>query len=113
VVSRGQDFAGFRFKLGFFALIQPDGDILPGRTIYGDGHAGEQTNIGLNSLTSAKPLWFAGPDVVGSLRLSRKMPKILRAIQFEPEGGQDWPSALRTRFVSYSSTLLGFVDFRG
>ncbi len=75
-------------KLAFFALIQPDGDILPVRTIYGDGHVGEQTNIGLNPLTSEKPIWFAGPDIVASLLLTRKMPKILRAIRNEPEGVQ-------------------------
>ena len=39
-------------KLAFFALIQPDEDILPVRTIYGDGQSGNQTNIGLNPLTS-------------------------------------------------------------
>jgi hypothetical protein len=75
-------------KLAFFALIQPDGDILPVRTVYGDEHQGEQTNIGLNPLTSQKPTWFAGPDVVASLLLSRKMPKILRVIRFEPVGTQ-------------------------
>jgi len=75
-------------KLAFFALIQPDGDILPVRTVYGDGHAGEQTNIGLNPLTSEKPTWFAGPDVIGSLLLSGKTPKILRAIRFQPIGAQ-------------------------
>jgi hypothetical protein len=76
-------------KLAFFALIQPEGDILPVRTIYGDGNTGEQTNIGLNPLTSAKPIWFSGPDVVASLLLSGKMPKILRAIRFEPLGVQE------------------------
>jgi hypothetical protein len=75
-------------KLAFFALIQPDGDILPVRTVYGDGHVGEQTNIGLNPLTSAKPIWSAGPDVVASFLLSGKKPKILRAIRFEPVGSQ-------------------------
>ncbi len=75
-------------KLAFFALVQPDGDILPVRTIYGDGQADGQTNIGLNPLTSAKPIWFAGPDIVGSLLLSGKRPKILRAIHFDPVGVQ-------------------------
>ena len=75
-------------KLAFFALIQPDGDILPVRTVYGDGHAGEQTNIGLNPLTSDKPIWFAGPDIVGSLLLTGKPPKILDAIRFQPIGVQ-------------------------
>jgi DNA polymerase type B, organellar and viral len=75
-------------KLAFFALIQPDGDILPVRTIYGDGQSGDQTNIGLNPLTSEKPIWFAGPDIVGSTLLKGKAPKILRAIRIEPMGLQ-------------------------
>src|SRR5439155_15194284 len=49
-------------KLTFFALVQPDGDIFPVRTIYGDGHVNNQSNIGLNPLTSDKAIWFAGPD---------------------------------------------------
>ncbi len=75
-------------KLAFFALIQPDGDILPVRTIYGDGQSGNQTNIGLNPLTSDKPIWFAGPDIVGSTLLKGRPPKILRAIRIEPVGIQ-------------------------
>lgn len=71
-------------KLAFFAFIQPEGDILPIRTVYGDGQTGGQTNIGLNSLTSNAPVWFAGPDVVGSALLTGKPPKILRAIRIEP-----------------------------
>ena len=75
-------------KLAFFALIQPDEDILPVRTIYGDGPFGNQTNIGLNPLTSEKPIWFAGPDIVGSPLLRGRPPKILRAIRIEPVGVQ-------------------------
>jgi hypothetical protein len=75
-------------KLAFFALIQPDGDILPVRTIYGDGQSGNQTNIGLNPLTSDKPIWFAGPDIVGSIVLKGRLPQILRAIRIEPVGIQ-------------------------
>jgi hypothetical protein len=76
-------------ELAFFALIQPDGDILPVRTIYGDGQSGNQTNIGLNPLTSDKPIWFAGPDIVGSNLLQGRPPKILRAIRIEPIGIQE------------------------
>lgn len=75
-------------KLAFFALIQPDNDILPVRTIYGDGQIGDQTNIGLNPLTSEKPIWFAGPDIIGSKLLTGKAPKILKAIRIEPIGLQ-------------------------
>ena len=73
-------------NLNFFALIQPEGDILPVRTVYGEGRVSNETNIGLNPLTSEKPIWFAGPDVVGSLLQTGKAPKILRAIRFETCG---------------------------
>lgn len=39
----------------FFALVQPDNDILPVRTVYD----GVTQNIGNNYLTSKTPLWFA------------------------------------------------------
>ncbi len=47
-----------------------------------------ETNIGLNPLTSEKPIWYAGPDIVGSLLQTGRPPKILRAIRFEPVGVQ-------------------------
>lgn len=75
-------------KLAFFGLIQPEGEILPVRTVYGDSQAGDQTNIGLNPLTSKKPIWFAGPDIVGSMLLTGRVPKILRALRIEPLGIQ-------------------------
>ena len=62
-------------KLNFFALIHPDGDILPVRTVYGEGRCGGQTNIGLNPLTSEKPIWFAGPDIVSSALQTGKTPE--------------------------------------
>ena len=61
---------------------------LPVRTIYGDNRVGSETNIGLNPLTSDKPVWFAGPDIVASLLQTGKAPKILRAIRFEAIGVQ-------------------------
>src|SRR5205807_10597832 len=75
-------------KLNFFALVQPDADILPVRAVYGENRVGSETNIGLNPLTSDEPIWFAGPDVVASRILTEKPPKILRAIRFEPVGVQ-------------------------
>ena len=75
-------------KLGFFALVQPQGDILPVRTVYGDKRIGSETNIGLNPLTSRRPIWFAGPDIVASTLLTGKPPTILRAIRFEGVGVQ-------------------------
>ena len=73
-------------KLAFFAFIQPEADILPVRKVYGDGQTVDQTNIGLNPLTSNAPVWSAGPDVVGSALQTGRPPKILRAIRIEPIG---------------------------
>ena len=44
-------------KFKFFALVHPDNDILPVRTVYN----GTTQNIGINYLTSKEPIWFAGP----------------------------------------------------
>ncbi len=75
-------------KLNFFALIQSEGDVLPVRSVYGAGRVSNETNIGLNPLTSERPIWYAGPDVVGSLLQTGRPPKILRAIRFEAIGVQ-------------------------
>ncbi len=72
-------------RLSFFALIEPEDDILPVRTLFN----GRTTNIGLNYLTSNKSIWYAGPDVVGDVLLARKVPKIVRAIRLVSHGRQD------------------------
>src|SRR5262249_3278710 len=46
----------------FFALVEPDDDILPVRTVYD----GVTQNIGNNYLTSKTPLWNAGPELIAS-----------------------------------------------
>jgi hypothetical protein len=71
-------------QLSFFALVQPQDDILPVRTLYN----GRTHNIGLNYLTSAEPIWFAGPDLVASALLTGKPPRILKAIRMVPHGRQ-------------------------
>jgi DNA polymerase type B, organellar and viral len=71
-------------QLSFFALVKPQDDILPVRTIYG----GNTQNIGLNYLSSEKPIWYAGPDLVASKILTGKTPKILKAIRMVPSGRQ-------------------------
>ncbi len=70
----------------FFALIEPDHDILPVRTVYDDG--GVTQNIGNNYLTSTTPLWYAGCDVIASAIRTGKPPRILRAIRILPYGKQ-------------------------
>jgi hypothetical protein len=69
----------------FFALVQPDGDILPVRTVYD----GVTQNIGNNYLTSDAPLWFAGCDLIASvIRQKGRIPHIVRAIRMVSHGKQ-------------------------
>jgi hypothetical protein len=71
-------------KLGFFALVVPDRDIFPVRAVYN----GETQNIGVNEFTSERPIWFAGPDVIASILLAGKVPRIDKAIRMVPHGRQ-------------------------
>jgi hypothetical protein len=81
----------------FFALVQPENDILPVRTMYN----GTTQNIGINYLTSKEPIWFAGPDIIASILLTGKIPKIFQAIRIFPRAYQ--PGLGNTR-------LRGMVD---
>ena len=65
------------------ALIQPDGDILPVRGLYGESY-----QIGLNPYWSDTPQWYAIPDLVASKLLSGKTPKVIRAFRFVAQGKQ-------------------------
>jgi hypothetical protein len=72
-------------RFNFFALVQPNEDILPVRTAYD----GVTQNIGNNYLTSDTPLWFAGCDLIASvIRRQGKIPHIVRAIRMVPHGKQ-------------------------
>lgn len=71
-------------KLKFFALIRPNKDILPARTVYN----GATQNIGINYLTSKEPIWFAGPDIIASILLTGRVPQIEKAIRVAPHGKQ-------------------------
>jgi hypothetical protein len=68
----------------FFVLVQPDDDIFPVRTVYD----GVTQNIGNNYLTSDRPIWFAGCDVIASAIRRKKAPHILRAVRLVPHGKQ-------------------------
>jgi hypothetical protein len=68
----------------FFALIKPEDDILPVRTMYN----GKTVNIGNNYLTSSKPIWIAGPDVIASKIQTGKDPQILKAMRLVPHRQQ-------------------------
>ena len=82
-------------KLRFFAQILPDGDVLPVRAPYDPDTSG--LNIGVNPLRSEHPLWCAGPDLVGSVLLTDRVPKILRAIRLRPMGRQKGLKPVRLR----------------
>ncbi len=71
-------------ELSFFARVKPDGDILPVRAVYN----GETQNIGINQLSSDRPIWFAGPDLVNSVLQAGKVPHIKKAIRMVPHGRQ-------------------------
>ncbi|MFI5420221.1 MAG: hypothetical protein ACHQ1H_04580, partial [Nitrososphaerales archaeon] len=70
--------------LNFFALVQPEEEIFPVRTVYD----GATQNIGNNYLTSETPIWFAGPDLFASIIRAHKMPNVLQAIRIVPQGKQ-------------------------
>jgi len=68
----------------FFALVKPDNDILPVRTMYNE----VTQNIGNNYLASDTPIWFAGPDLIASTIRTGRVPHIIRAIRMVPHGKQ-------------------------
>jgi DNA polymerase type B, organellar and viral len=74
-------------ELRFFALIQPDGDILPVRAPF-DPKDPEHLNIADSHFTSEKPVWFAGPDIVASIIRTGRVPHVLKAIRIMPHGRQ-------------------------
>ena len=80
-------------RFNFFALVQPDNDILPVRTVYD----GVTQNIGNNYLKSETPLWFAGCDVIASVIRTGKAPRILRAIRMVPRGKQSGMETVNLR----------------
>jgi hypothetical protein len=81
----------------FFALTYPEDDILPVRTVYN----GTTQNIGINYLTSKEPVWFAGPDIIASVLLTGKVPRIEKAIRVV---------AHRKQPLLGSTSLRGMVD---
>jgi hypothetical protein len=81
----------------FFALVRPDDNIFPVRTVYN----GTTQNIGINYLTSKESIWFAGPDIIASILSTGKVPLIEKAIRVMPHGKQQGLA---------STSLRGMVD---
>ncbi len=84
-------------RLSVFALVRPQDDVLPVRSVYN----GETRNIGINELSSRRSVWMAGPDLVADALLSGKLPHIEQAIRIVPHGRQPGlrPVALRSGIV--------------
>ena len=68
----------------FFALVRPDNDILPLRTVYN----GTTRNIGINYFTGKESFWYGGPDIIASILLTGNIPFIDEAIRVVPHGKQ-------------------------
>jgi hypothetical protein len=80
---------GFWPKLTGFVRLVPDRDILPVRAKYGDNSADWQVGINHLHAGSDNPddaLWYSLPDVVASVILTGKVPKIVDAFRLRATG---------------------------
>lgn len=70
----------------FVGLVQviPDGDVLPVRARYAG--PGREWGIGVNPLTAAGPIWCSLADVVASIVLTGRVPRVVRAIRLVARG---------------------------
>ncbi|NYF51210.1 DNA polymerase [Tunturiibacter gelidoferens] len=75
-------------NLAAFVQIIPDGDILPSRSKYAT--ASNDWQVGANHIYSevenSTALWFALPDVVASMILTGRVPKIVDAFRLKAKG---------------------------
>src|SRR5205807_1440160 len=81
-------------KLCGFALLRPQGDVLPVRAHYSEGGS---FGIGVNPLMSPEPLWYPLPDLVASTLLTDRPPQLLRVVRLRPVGRAPGLRALRIR----------------
>ena len=77
-------------RLTGFARVIPEGNVLPLRAKYGSN----DWQIGLNYVYAASDdpkdsLWYAWPDLVASVLLTGKLPRIVEAFRIEPAGTRD------------------------
>ena len=67
--------------------LEPDEDILPIRSNYLDKSL--IYNVGINYFKHEDTFYYTIPDVISSILLTGKVPRIKKAIRFIPEGKQD------------------------
>lgn len=75
-------------RLTAFVRVIPDGDILPTRAQYSS--ISNDWQVAINHLYGGAPddaLWFSLPDVVASVILTGRIPKIVDAFRIEASGG--------------------------
>jgi hypothetical protein len=74
-------------QLRFFALVEPNEDVVPMRAKFGRRAESDPT-LAWNFLTSKQPFWTTGADVVAANLMTGKPLKILKAIEVVPRGVQ-------------------------
>ena len=74
-------------QLRFFALVEPNEDVVPMRAKFGLRAESDPT-LAWNFLTSKQPFWTTGADVVAANLMTGKPLKILKAIEVVPRGVQ-------------------------
>ncbi|MGH1573240.1 hypothetical protein ACRAWG_24445 [Methylobacterium sp. P31] len=66
--------------------VEPNADIFPVRAKYGEEPV---ATIGVNYLSSNRPLWFTLADCIASKLLTGRSPRVRRAVRFAPQAPQD------------------------
>jgi hypothetical protein len=83
-----QCFRGdFWKQLRWFALVEPNDDVVPMRAKFGQREDSDPT-LAWNFLTSKQPFWITGPDAIAAKLMTGKPLKILEAIKLVPRGVQ-------------------------
>ena len=77
------------------ALVMPDEDILPVRTVYDGVSQGIGNNYLSANPANPQPIYSAGPDLVAAVIQTGKVPKILRAFRIIPHGKQPGMRSVR------------------
>jgi hypothetical protein len=81
-------------KLRWYALVEPNDDVVPIRANFGQ-RADSDPTMAWDFLTSKQPIWITGPDVVAAKLMTGKPLKILEAIKVVPRGVQTGLKAVR------------------
>lgn len=88
-ISAGRLFASETWKhLAAFVKVIPDGDILPSRSKYSSASNDWQVAVNhiQSDVTNPAALWYSMPDVVASVILTGRVPKISDAFRLKSSG---------------------------